>query len=154
VAPTIRSNIKPGIRVLIVLKEDRGTGNTTEGVVTDILTNSPTHPHGIKVRREGGQTGRKGEADFGVTPQWQHAETTRNPLIEGCRPPKLQPSRDHRLSLPPPRILGRDSVFSAEGVHVVKAKGLVPTRTSYHALGKTGCWNARSAARAKRCSTA
>ena len=55
---TIRSNIKPGLRVLIVQKQDQGTGKTTEGIVRDILTSSPTHPHGIKVRLEGGEVGR------------------------------------------------------------------------------------------------
>ncbi|TAJ12368.1 YwbE family protein [Marinilabiliaceae bacterium JC017] len=53
-----RSNIKPGIEVSIVLKQDQRTGKLTEGVVKDILTNSPTHPHGIKVRLEDGQVGR------------------------------------------------------------------------------------------------
>lgn len=53
-----RSNIKPGIRVLIVQKQDQRSGNTTEGVVRDILTKSPQHPHGIKVRLEGGLVGR------------------------------------------------------------------------------------------------
>ncbi len=53
-----RSNIKPGIRVLIVQKQDQRNGNTTEGVVRDILTKSPQHPHGIKVRLEGGLVGR------------------------------------------------------------------------------------------------
>ncbi len=55
---TIRANIKPGTRVLIVLKQDQRTGKTTEGIVRDILTKSPTHPHGIKVRLEDGQVGR------------------------------------------------------------------------------------------------
>jgi uncharacterized repeat protein (TIGR03833 family) len=55
---TIRSNIKPGSRVSIVLKKDQRTGNLTEGIVKDILTNSPTHPHGIKVRLETGDIGR------------------------------------------------------------------------------------------------
>ncbi|MDG4476973.1 YwbE family protein [Thiovibrio frasassiensis] len=53
-----RSEIKPGLRVCIVLKEDQRTGNLTEGVVKDILTKSPTHPHGIKVRLESGAVGR------------------------------------------------------------------------------------------------
>ena len=53
-----RSNIKPGMRVLIVLKQDQRTGKTTEGIVRDILTSSPQHPHGIKVRLEGGSVGR------------------------------------------------------------------------------------------------
>lgn len=56
--PTKRINIKPGLLVQIVLKEDQRTGNLTEGVVKDILTNSPVHPHGIKVRLEDGQVGR------------------------------------------------------------------------------------------------
>lgn len=55
---TKRSNIKPGMLVNIVLKKDQRTGNLTEGIVKDILTNSPTHPHGIKVRLEGGDVGR------------------------------------------------------------------------------------------------
>jgi uncharacterized repeat protein (TIGR03833 family) len=55
---TRRANIKPGLRVCIVLKEDQRTGNLTEGIVQAILTNSPVHPHGIKVRLEDGQVGR------------------------------------------------------------------------------------------------
>ena len=42
----------------IVMKEDQRTGDLTEGYVKDILTNSPTHPHGIKVRLETGEVGR------------------------------------------------------------------------------------------------
>ncbi|WP_047445958.1 YwbE family protein [Alistipes sp. ZOR0009] len=53
-----RSNIKIGLLVNIVLKEDQRTGNLTEGVVKNILTNSPNHPHGIKVRLETGEVGR------------------------------------------------------------------------------------------------
>ena len=53
-----RSDIKPGITVLIVLKQDQRTGKLTKGVVKDILTKSPNHPHGIKVRLEDGQVGR------------------------------------------------------------------------------------------------
>ena len=53
-----RSDVKPGLRVAIVLKEDQRTGTLTEGTVQDILTNSPTHPHGIKVRLESGLVGR------------------------------------------------------------------------------------------------
>ncbi|MFH1135213.1 MAG: YwbE family protein [Pseudomonadota bacterium] len=55
---TIRNNVKIGARVSIVLKKDQQTGKLTEGVVKDILTNSPTHPHGIKVRLQGGDVGR------------------------------------------------------------------------------------------------
>jgi uncharacterized repeat protein (TIGR03833 family) len=54
----IRSNIKPGLTVLIVLKQDQRTGKLTKGIVKDILTKSPNHPHGIKVRLENGQVGR------------------------------------------------------------------------------------------------
>ena len=54
----IRSNIKPGIKVKIVLKKDQPTGILTEGIVKDILTNSAVHPRGIKVRLEDGQAGR------------------------------------------------------------------------------------------------
>jgi uncharacterized repeat protein (TIGR03833 family) len=40
------------------LKEDQRTGKQTVGTVKDILTNSPNHPHGIKVRLTDGQVGR------------------------------------------------------------------------------------------------
>lgn len=53
-----RSDIHAGLKVAVVLKEDQRTGKRTEGVVRDILTNSPTHPHGIKVRLESGLVGR------------------------------------------------------------------------------------------------
>ena len=53
-----RADIKPGLHVLIILKQDQRSGKTTEGIVKDILTNSPSHPHGIKVRLESGQIGR------------------------------------------------------------------------------------------------
>jgi uncharacterized repeat protein (TIGR03833 family) len=53
-----RVNIKPGMRVSIVLKQDQSTGKITEGIVKDILTNSTTHPHGIKVRLTSGAIGR------------------------------------------------------------------------------------------------
>jgi len=53
-----RTDIKPGARVLIVLKQDQRSGKTTEGIVKDILTKSLTHPHGIKVRLMDGQVGR------------------------------------------------------------------------------------------------
>lgn len=46
------------MKVAIVLKQDQRTGKLTEGIVKDILTNSPTHPHGIKVRLETGEVGR------------------------------------------------------------------------------------------------
>jgi uncharacterized repeat protein (TIGR03833 family) len=55
---TRRADIRPGINVRIVLKKDQRTGRLTEGVVKDILTRSPTHPHGIKVRLEDGAVGR------------------------------------------------------------------------------------------------
>lgn len=55
---TKRTNIKIGAQVSIVLKQDQRTGNLTEGVVEKILTNSPNHPHGIKVRLESGEVGR------------------------------------------------------------------------------------------------
>ncbi len=53
-----RASIKPGRRVRIVLKKDQASGKLTEGIVKDILTNSPSHPHGIKVRLVDGQVGR------------------------------------------------------------------------------------------------
>lgn len=51
-------DITPGLKVNIVLKQDQKTGKFTEGVVKDILTNSSSHPHGIKVRLTSGQVGR------------------------------------------------------------------------------------------------
>ncbi|UFH60362.1 YwbE family protein [Sulfurovum mangrovi] len=53
-----RAEIKYGMNVGIVLKEDQSTGYITYGVVQKILTNSPTHPHGIKVRLMSGEVGR------------------------------------------------------------------------------------------------
>ena len=53
-----RADIKVGSRVKVVQKQDQLTGTLTEGVVRDILTKSATHPHGIKVRLEGGIVGR------------------------------------------------------------------------------------------------
>ena len=53
-----RSDIRPGLHVSIVSKKDQQTGKLTKGIVKDILTNSPTHPHGIKVRLESGEVGR------------------------------------------------------------------------------------------------
>jgi uncharacterized repeat protein (TIGR03833 family) len=53
-----RVNIEPGMKVAIVLKADQQSGKLIEGVVKDIMTNSPTHPHGIKVRLVSGQVGR------------------------------------------------------------------------------------------------
>jgi uncharacterized repeat protein (TIGR03833 family) len=53
-----RANIRTGMTVLIVLKQDQGTGKLTKGVVKEILTKSATHPHGIKVRLESGAVGR------------------------------------------------------------------------------------------------
>ncbi len=55
---TKRNQIKHGQLVNIVLKQHQRTGELTQGVVKDILTKSPTHPHGIKVRLEDGQVGR------------------------------------------------------------------------------------------------
>jgi uncharacterized repeat protein (TIGR03833 family) len=53
-----RADIKPGARVRIVQKQDQRSGRLTEGIVLEILTNSPTHPHGIKVRLTNGVVGR------------------------------------------------------------------------------------------------
>jgi len=55
---TDRVNIKPGLPVLIVLKKDQQSGNLTRGIVKDILTKSPHHSRGIKVRLESGEVGR------------------------------------------------------------------------------------------------
>ena len=53
-----RKDIRPGIAVSIVLKQDQRTGKLTQGIVKDILTKSSSHPHGIKVRLVDGQVGR------------------------------------------------------------------------------------------------
>ena len=53
-----RKDIRPGMAVSIVLKQDQRTGKLTRGIVRDILTRSPTHPHGIKVRLVDGKVGR------------------------------------------------------------------------------------------------
>ncbi len=56
--PTRRADLKPGMVVLIVRKQDQATGKLTRGIIEDILTRSPSHPHGIKVRLQGGLVGR------------------------------------------------------------------------------------------------
>ena len=53
-----RSEIYPGLRVQIIEKQNQGSGKMTEGVVARLLTNSPTHPHGIKVMLTDGKVGR------------------------------------------------------------------------------------------------
>lgn len=53
-----RKDIKPGLTVDIVLKQDQRTGRRTRGVIKEILTKSSQHPHGIKVRLETGEVGR------------------------------------------------------------------------------------------------
>lgn len=53
-----RSKISIGLKVNVVMKQDQRSGALTEGVVAKILTNSPTHPHGIKVKLESGEVGR------------------------------------------------------------------------------------------------
>lgn len=60
---TVRSEISIGMRVKIVLKKDQASGALTRGIVKDILTKSPDHPHGIKVRLQDGQVGRVKEIE-------------------------------------------------------------------------------------------
>jgi uncharacterized repeat protein (TIGR03833 family) len=55
---TRRGELRPGLRVSVVLKNDQQSGKLTEGIVQDILTKSPAHPHGIKVRLASGEVGR------------------------------------------------------------------------------------------------
>jgi len=64
-----RAQIKPGLRVRIVLKQDQPTGKLTEGIVRDLLTSSPTHPHGIKVRLVSGAVGRVQEIVVAPKPE-------------------------------------------------------------------------------------
>ncbi len=59
---TRRTDIKVGAEVAIVQKQDQRTGKLTKGIVSHILTKSPSHPHGIKVRLESGIVGRVKEA--------------------------------------------------------------------------------------------
>jgi uncharacterized repeat protein (TIGR03833 family) len=54
----LRTDIKPGMRVKVVQKQDQRSGRLTEGIVKDVLTKSAAHPHGIKVRLESGIVGR------------------------------------------------------------------------------------------------
>lgn len=56
--PKKRFDIKIGMKVNIVLKQDQRSGKLTSGIVKNLLTNSPSHPHGIKVRLQDGQVGR------------------------------------------------------------------------------------------------
>jgi uncharacterized repeat protein (TIGR03833 family) len=58
-----RCDIKAGLQVSIVLKQNQRSGKLTKGIVKDILTKSPTHPHGIKVRLESGAVGRVKRVD-------------------------------------------------------------------------------------------
>jgi uncharacterized repeat protein (TIGR03833 family) len=55
---TYRANVKPGISVMVELTEHKRTGRLTGGKVKEVLTSSPTHPHGIKVMLENGEVGR------------------------------------------------------------------------------------------------
>ncbi|MFH1077991.1 MAG: YwbE family protein [Patescibacteria group bacterium] len=55
---TIRTDIRPGMAVVIVQKHHQKTGEFTQGVVQDILTSAPVHPRGIKVRLTTGEVGR------------------------------------------------------------------------------------------------
>ncbi len=64
----LRASIRPGMTVLVVLKQDQPTGKLTKGIVKDVLTRSATHPHGIKVRLESGLVGRVQEI-VGIDPQ-------------------------------------------------------------------------------------
>ena len=56
--PKVREDIQIGVNVNIVLKQDQRSGKLTNGTVKRLLTNSPTHPHGIKVQLQSGQVGR------------------------------------------------------------------------------------------------
>jgi uncharacterized repeat protein (TIGR03833 family) len=55
---TRRTDIKPGLQVMVELKEDRRTGRLTGGKVEEVLTTAPIHPHGIKVKLDNGMVGR------------------------------------------------------------------------------------------------
>jgi uncharacterized repeat protein (TIGR03833 family) len=70
-----RKNVFAGITVDIVLKKDQGTGKRTRGVVKDVLTKSPSHPRGIKVRLTDGQIGRVREIIKNDSGQEKRGET-------------------------------------------------------------------------------
>jgi uncharacterized repeat protein (TIGR03833 family) len=70
---TQRSQIRTGLKVAIVQKQHQRTGTLTEGIVKDILTNAPTHPHGIKVRLESGEVGRVKNIN-GITQSANHTQ--------------------------------------------------------------------------------
>jgi uncharacterized repeat protein (TIGR03833 family) len=55
---TKRNLLKVGMEVSIVLKKDQSSGNLTDGIIQQILTNSPDHHHGIKVKLTDGRVGR------------------------------------------------------------------------------------------------
>lgn len=57
-ATPARRDIQIGAQVNIVQKQDQGSGQLTQGKVQNLLTKSPSHPHGIKVRLETGEVGR------------------------------------------------------------------------------------------------
>ncbi|NYT02366.1 MAG: YwbE family protein [Methanosarcinales archaeon] len=69
-----RKDIRPGMTVDIVLKQDQRTGKTSRGVVREILTNSPRHPRGIKVRLQDGRVGRVME----ILPQAQDSSSSQH----------------------------------------------------------------------------
>lgn len=54
----LKKDLSPGQKVQIVQKQDQRSGRLTEGIIADILTKSPSHPHGIKVRLNSGEVGR------------------------------------------------------------------------------------------------
>lgn len=55
---TIRSHIEIGSEVEVVQKHHQRSGELTHGFVERLLTKSPQHPHGIKVKLDSGIVGR------------------------------------------------------------------------------------------------
>jgi uncharacterized repeat protein (TIGR03833 family) len=83
-----RASLQPGCRVDIIRKEDQRSGKKTRGIVRDILTNSSTHPHGIKVRLADGQVGRVAEIiDLSVSS---------SVLVEKIQPQPITPAETSR----------------------------------------------------------
>jgi uncharacterized repeat protein (TIGR03833 family) len=72
---TRRADVRPGLEVIIVRKEDQRTGRPTRGIVQELLTRSAVHPHGIKVRLTSGEIGR----------------------VKGILPPNNRPDEDSQL---------------------------------------------------------
>jgi uncharacterized repeat protein (TIGR03833 family) len=93
---TERKDVRPGLTVDIVMKQDQRTGRLTRSVVKDVLTKSPRHPHSIKVRLETGEVGMQG------------ALPSKRLLVEGgWRPQPTRATNRRRLEIPVEKAIAR-----------------------------------------------